>query len=170
MFSILPVSTEQAGKQLCSQFYHNSKESETLGMLWHPKGNEKQNKTPPLTQGGGKRTAGTPRRSHTNPGPTFAFSSAVMNLPRVETAAPLSRLICKQFKNPATRSVIINNARAQTPRAHTDPDRWFKPRCGTKRPGAMNRAVRDWLVSATGQWLCHRNSARGVLPDTPTNY
>lgn len=36
--------------------------------------------------------------SCTYPGPTFAFSSAVMYLPRVETAAPLSLLIWRHGK------------------------------------------------------------------------
>lgn len=39
------------------------------------------------------------QKRNTNPGPTLAFSSAVMNLPRVDTAAPLRRLICKKCTN-----------------------------------------------------------------------
>lgn len=45
-------------------------------------------------------------KKNTNPGPTFAFSSTVMNLPRVETAAPLSRLIYKQLKKVTSLPII----------------------------------------------------------------
>lgn len=48
-----------------------------------------------------------PAKRNTNPGPTLAFSSAVMNLPRVDTAAPLRRLI---YKTPGTSLAPRNQA------------------------------------------------------------